>query len=62
MPSGWTRFLLEKFEFPFQVVYPATLDAGDLASKFDVLIFVTGAIPRAEAPARCRLEVSQSTH
>jgi len=45
MPSGWVRFLLEKFEFPFTVVYPATLDAGDLASKFDVLIFVTGGIP-----------------
>jgi len=45
MPSGWTRFLLEKFEFPFTVVYPGKLDAGDLASKFDVLIFVTGGIP-----------------
>lgn len=45
MPSGWTRFLLEKFEFPFTVVYPSTLDAGDLAAKFDVLIFVTGGIP-----------------
>ncbi|MEK6283263.1 MAG: M14 metallopeptidase family protein [Acidobacteriota bacterium] len=49
MPSGWTRFLLEKFEFPFTVVYPATLDAGDLASKFDVLIFVTGGIPARDA-------------
>ncbi|MCI0389248.1 MAG: M14 family metallopeptidase [Acidobacteria bacterium] len=45
MPSGWTRWLLERFEFPFTVIYPQTLDAGDLASKFDVLIFVTGAIP-----------------
>lgn len=45
MPSGWARFLLEKFEFPFTVVYPPTLDAGDLAAKFDVLIFVTGGIP-----------------
>ena len=45
MPSGWVRFLLEKFEFPFTVVYPSTLDAGDLSGKFDVLIFVTGGIP-----------------
>lgn len=45
MPSGWTRFLLEKFEFPFTIVYPATLDAGDLASRFDVLIFPSGGIP-----------------
>jgi hypothetical protein len=45
MPSGWTRWLLEQYDFPFQVVYPKTLDAGDLASKFDVLIFPDGAIP-----------------
>jgi hypothetical protein len=49
MPSGWTRWLLEQFEFPFTVVYPQTLDAGDLAAKFDVLIFVGGAIPARDA-------------
>ena len=45
MPSGWTRWLLEQFEFPFQVVFPKTLDEGNLADKFDVLIFVDGGIP-----------------
>lgn len=48
MPSGWTRWLLEQFEFPFQVVYPQELDAGNLAEKFDVLVFVDGAIPARE--------------
>jgi hypothetical protein len=48
MPSGWVRWLLEQFEFPFTVVYPNALDAGDIASKFDVLIFVDGAIPARE--------------
>jgi hypothetical protein len=43
MPSGWTRWIFEQFEFPFEVVYPKTLDAGDLKSKFDVLVFVDGA-------------------
>ncbi|MEP6716983.1 MAG: peptidase, partial [Terriglobia bacterium] len=43
MTSGWTRFILEQFEFPFEVVYPQTLDAGGLRSKFDVLVFVDGA-------------------
>ncbi len=42
-PSGWTRWLLEQFEFPAEVVYPATLDAGNLRSKFDVLLFTDGA-------------------
>ena len=40
--SGWARFILEQFEFPYQVVYPATLDAGNLISKFDVLILPDG--------------------
>jgi hypothetical protein len=47
--SGWTRWLLEQFEFPFQVVFAKTLDAGDLASKFDVLIFPDEAIPIRES-------------
>jgi zinc carboxypeptidase len=49
IPSGWTRWLLERFEFPFTVVYPKTLDGDDLAGKFDVLIFVDGAIPIRDA-------------
>ncbi len=40
MPSGWTRFILEQYGFPFTVVYPQTLDAGNLNAKFDVVIFV----------------------
>jgi hypothetical protein len=45
MPSGWTRWILEQWEFPFERVYAPALDAGDLNQKFDVLVFVTGAIP-----------------
>jgi hypothetical protein len=45
MPSGWTRWILEQFEFPYEVVYPPMLDAGNLGSRYDVLIFVDGAIP-----------------
>jgi hypothetical protein len=44
MPSGWTRWLLEQYEFPFEVVYPQTLDAGNLKSRFDVLVFPDGAM------------------
>ncbi|MEO8373177.1 MAG: peptidase, partial [Candidatus Solibacter sp.] len=52
MPSGWTRWLFEQFEFPFEVVYPPTLDAGNLKSKFDVLVFTDGAIRRGNAGGR----------
>ncbi|MGZ3951665.1 MAG: M14 family metallopeptidase [Flavisolibacter sp.] len=43
--SGWVRWLMEQYHYPFQVVYPKEIDAGDLRKKYDVLVFVTGAIP-----------------
>ena len=45
MPAGWTRMVLEQFEFPFQVVYPPQLDRGGLKEMFDVIVFVDGAMP-----------------
>lgn len=45
MPSGWARWVLEQFEFDYELVFPKRLDAGDLAEDFDVLVFVNGAIP-----------------
>ncbi len=44
MTSGWTRWLFEQYEFPFQLVFAPALDAGDLKSKFDVLVFTDGTI------------------
>ncbi len=44
MPSGWTRWIFEQFEFPFKVVHPQEIDAGDLAKNYDVLVFTDGAI------------------
>lgn len=51
MPSGWTRWIFEQYHFPFTVVFAKELDAGNLKSKYDVILFVGGAIPayRAEA-------------
>jgi hypothetical protein len=42
MPSGWIRLELENFEIPYTVVYPRDIDAGNLKSKYDVLIFPSG--------------------
>jgi hypothetical protein len=50
MPSGWTRWVLERFEFPFEVVYPPQLDKGGLREKYDVILLVDGAIPGRGAP------------
>jgi len=45
MDSGWARWILEQFEFPFTRVFAPELDAGNLTAKYDVLIFVEGGIP-----------------
>jgi hypothetical protein len=47
MPSGWTRLLFENFEFPFEVVFPPDLDAGNLRAKYDVLVFNDSGLPAA---------------
>jgi hypothetical protein len=39
MPSGWLRWILEHYEFTFELVFPQVLEAGNLKSSFDVLVF-----------------------
>ncbi len=51
MPSGWIRWLFEQFEFPFTVVYPQQLDAGNLNSTFDDVVFPDGVLPNLAAAA-----------
>ena len=45
--AGWTRWIFEQFEFPFERVFAPALDAGNLNARFDVLVFVGGGIPGA---------------
>lgn len=55
MPSGWVRWLMEQYHYPMQLVYAKDIDAGNLKSKYDVIVFVTRAIPAVgsgNAPAR----------
>jgi hypothetical protein len=42
MPSGQIRWLLEQFEFPYTVVYPQDIDAGNLKSKYEALVIPSG--------------------
>ena len=44
MPSGWIRLILEQAEFPYEVVFPPELNAGELHRNYDVLIFPDGSI------------------
>jgi hypothetical protein len=45
IPSGWVRFIMEQYHFPIDIIYSKDIDTADLKSKYDVIIFVTGAIP-----------------
>lgn len=49
MPSGWVRWMLEQYHFPFTVVFPKEIDAGELRKKYDVIVFVTRAISAPSA-------------
>ncbi len=37
--EGWTRFVLEKFEFPAVPIMDAAIKKGDLNANFDVIVF-----------------------
>jgi len=39
MDEGWTRWVLEQFEFPFQSLFDNDIRSGKLNQKFDVLLF-----------------------
>jgi len=38
MDEGWTRWLFEQYEFPFDNIYDAEVRAGELGKRFDVLV------------------------
>ncbi|MCC9167272.1 M14 family metallopeptidase [Pontibacter harenae] len=45
MQSGWVRWMMEQYNFPIEVIYPQDIDAGKLRKKYEVIVFVTRAIP-----------------
>ncbi len=45
MPSGWVRWIMEQFHYPFDVIFPKDIDAGNLNAKYDVILFIDGGIP-----------------
>lgn len=59
MPSGWTRWILEQFNFTYELVYAKGLNAGNLKDKYDILIFVSGAIPPKQTQTAARPAVPQ---
>jgi hypothetical protein len=52
MSAGWTRWIFENYEFPFEIVRPQDLDAGHLSDRFDVLVFSNDTLPSPPSPDR----------
>lgn len=50
LPSGWIRWLAEQYHYPVEVIYTKDIDSLDLRSKYDMIIFVSGAIPAVALP------------
>lgn len=45
MASGWVRWMMEQYHYDATLIYPQDIDKGKLKDKFDVIVFVGGAIP-----------------
>jgi hypothetical protein len=41
MDEGWTRWLLEKYEFPYSSLHNEEIRAGKLNEKYDVIVFAS---------------------
>ncbi|HUS02364.1 MAG TPA: M14 metallopeptidase family protein [Chitinophagaceae bacterium] len=52
MPSGWVRWIMEQHHFSFHVIYSKEIDAGNLHDKYDVIVFLGGAIPPVSTSTR----------
>lgn len=52
MPSGWMRWIFEQFKFDYNVIYAQEIDKGDLKNKYDIILFVEGAMPSLNPNAR----------
>ncbi len=41
MDEGWTRWLLEQYDFPYTSLHNADISAGKLGEKYDVIVFAS---------------------
>lgn len=45
MDAGWLKWIMEQHRFDYKTIYAREIDKGNLIRKYDVIIFVSGAIP-----------------
>lgn len=52
IPAGWVSWLMEQYHYDYKTIYSQEIDAGALRKKYDMIIFVTGAIPDTGKPKK----------
>ncbi|MGY8985765.1 MAG: M14 family metallopeptidase [Sphingomonadales bacterium] len=57
MPSGWMRWMMEQYEFDYNIVFPQELDKGKLEDKFDAIVLASGALHQLGAGQPSRYSV-----
>jgi hypothetical protein len=58
MDEGWTRWVLERFEFPFRTIHDAEIRAGRLKDRYDVIL-LPDLSPRSIIEGRSEGEVPE---
>jgi hypothetical protein len=52
MASGWMRWIFDQYHFNAEVIYASDIDKGNLNDKYDLILFVEGAMPSLRADAK----------
>lgn len=52
MASGWMRWIMEQYHFNVEILYAQEIDKGNLKEKYDVILFVGGAMPSLQGGGR----------
>ncbi|MBK7626133.1 MAG: peptidase [Bacteroidales bacterium] len=52
MSAGWLKWIMEQHNFVYKTIYVKEINEGNLKKKFDVIIFVGGAIPSVSSAAQ----------
>jgi len=52
MPSGWVRWMMEQYNFKYDLIYPKDIDNGNLNAKYDVILLINDGVPPAPGIGR----------
>jgi hypothetical protein len=52
MAAGWMRWIMENYHFNVDLLYAQEIDKGNLKEKYDVILFVGGAMPSLQGSGR----------